>query len=504
MKCPVCGYENESDDLECIACASDMALAAESIAVEKRRSDEAMARYHEQQNELRRELGIKGAPKETPPTVSPGEPPLEMAAQSSPPPSPKLCCPQCGFGNRDEDIECGRCGVVFSKLKAPASGFAMGGPNSGESPGKMDAGALYGDLGETPLDPPVELGRRGPQADTWGQTKRGFGKVLGVAWRGLAPRFFAWMRWLKGLKPIWYGGALGVLLLMAALPFAWREGGAMKARWDLRAQVKQSQLLVEEFSRDGDAIGQEIRGLVDGKKFGEAHGVLQRFDIPALGKELSPLKRYLEEKELYAQVRKVPARKFEENYTLFTRLVILNPSSKLYRSKQALYKKRFADQCYREALLYSKSGKSDARESDEMVDKIEKARDFYPQNKQYKALCRELVRGNLLFYKGNANFQMALRDEGRGTSSRHRNQRKITVWMKNSSDKTLYINPEFFTLETSNGKRVKYNNMAASGFKGKLAPGEKTAGVLYFRTLAMPRQLIFEHLIAGTVQREFP
>ena len=494
MKCPVCGYENESGDLECIACTSDMALAAETMAVEKRRSDEALARYHAQQNELRRELGIKGpkegTQKETPSSVVRDESVVKMEEGNGHSPAKEHSCPQCGFGNKDDDVECGRCGVVFHKLRASTGKFPMGGPRPGEAPGAMDSH--------------VELGGGIARAHKWGKTKGEAGEALRAGWRRVGELFFALVCWLKGLKPMWYGAALGALLVMLALPFAWKEGAAIKARWEFRAQVKQSRLLVEEFLKNGDAIGQKIRGLADGRKFVEAHEVLQQFDLPVLQEKLIPLKRYLEEKELYAQVRKVPAWEFEKNYTLFTRLVGLNPSREIYRSKQALYKKRFADQCYKAALEYSRSGKTDARQSDEMVAKIQKALTFYPKNKRYKALCRELIRGNLLFYKGNANFQMALRDEGRGTSSLHRNQRKITVWLKNSSDKTLYINPELFTLKTSNGKSLKYNNMAASGFKGKLAPGEKTAGVLYFRTLAMPRQLIFEHLIAGVVQREFP
>lgn len=548
MKCPVCGYENDSEDVECIACGSDMALAEESIAIEKRRSEEAMERYHEQQRELRRELGIERPEDDRPAAkepdadvpvegqAGPWEASLELEEIPSDFHSNDGLCPQCGFRNGDGAIECARCGVIFSKLKNPqgsgnGNGLPVGSPNGGIA---IDP-SKYG-LESMPPDsavPPVQNGGDAHLDDIgecFVDTEPGYSpyvhEVKTEPWSG-AKATGRWVkdvckgadfagkgekalhglqglgRWLKGVNPKWYGVTLGVLLVLASLPFVWKGGGLLMSEWELRSRVKHEAKLVEEFSQNNSAIRAEIRALANNKKFEEARAALARFDIPPLKTKIESLERYLDEKETYARVLTVPSWKFETNYTLFTRLVALNPSSELYRSKQEFYKKRLAGQCYDKALRYYQSRKNDAAESANALELIEKSVGFYPKNRDYKKLRSKLVSANLLFYKGNSKLQMALRDEGRGAAT-YEKQRKITVWLRNTGEGALYINPDFFTLITSNGKTLKYNNMMETGFDGKIAPGEKTAGVLYFRTLAMPRQLIFEHLVAGTVQREFP
>lgn len=540
MKCPVCGYENDPDDVECIACGSDMALSAESIAIEKRRSEEAMQRYHQQQKELRRELGID-EPEEEPLVMEGGgddaslagqaetfEPPLEMETLPSDFHSDGLLCPQCGHRNGAGSVECARCGVIFSKLKdAPGNGnrAAAGlqprgihldspphGPEAAPAPNRQ--GTMQDDLGECVQDSASGYSPyvREVKTDPWAGAKA-VGARAKAAWEraDVAAKGAAVLKkirglgqWLKGVRPRWYGAALCVILVLALLPFAYKGGVSLKAAWDKRARVKHETALVEAFTQDNVAIRAEIRSLANGHKFNEARAALQRYDIPPLKKKIAALERYLEEKETYARVLAVPAWKFETNYTLFSRLVDLNPESELYRSKQSLYKKRLADQCYDKALKIYRGQKNDAALSAKAVALIEQAVGFYPANRDYKTLRSKVIRGDLLYYKGNGSLQMALRDEGRGKKAAYAKQRKITIWLRNTSDETLYINPEFFTLETRNGKRIKYNNMMATGLQGKLGPGEKTAGVLYFRTLAMPRRLVFDHLVVGTVQREFP
>ncbi|WP_300666893.1 zinc finger protein [Desulfoluna sp.] len=524
MKCPVCGYENDQEDVECIACGSDMALSAESIVIEERRSEEAMERYHEQQKELRRELGID-EPEEERLVMDEeslvmekdlpggeGESSLELEDIPSDFHSNDVLCPQCGFRNDEGSLECVRCGVIFSKLKRTI-GNGNGLPSSSGASEQNGKVPMLDDLGECLVDagPGYSPYVHETKTKPWAGTKA-TGRRIQAAWddadfasqgqRALHGVQRLW-RWLKRGKPQWYGIALAVVLVLSALPFAWKGGVHLKSRWDQSVRVKQEAKLVEEFNRDNTAIRAEIRSLANEHKFKEARAALGRFDILPLETKIKPLKVFLEEKETYARVLAVPSWKFETNFTLFSRLVALNPSSEFYRSKQDFYKKRFADQCYDKALRHYKSQKNDAAESQKAVDFIEKSLGFYPKNREFKELRSKLVRADLLFYKGNTSLQMALRDEGRGTAA-YTKQRKITIWLRNSSDDILYINPDFFTLETSNGKSLKYNNMMETGLKGKLVPGEKTAGVLYFRTLAMPRQIVFEHLIAGTIQREFP
>ncbi|VVS95156.1 zinc finger ranbp2-type [Desulfoluna spongiiphila] len=519
MKCPVCGYLNDPEDAECIACGSDMALSAESIAIEQRRSEEAMERYHLQQKELRRELGIDEPEEEPLVMAGGGEVPepseasavsLEMESIPSDFHSDAFLCPQCGFRNDTEALECGRCGVIFSKLKR-AGGNGNGAVAGPSSP--AGRGVLLDDLGESALDTGTGYTPYVPETkpESWSGAKA-TGQRVKEAWEDvdLSGRGETALKGLQGVgarmksvPPKWYGLALGIVLLLVALPFAWKGGLFLKTEWEQRSRLKLEATLVDEFTRNHAAIGAEIRSLADGKKFKEARAALDRFDIEPLQAKTEPLERYLEEKETYARVLAVPAWKFETNYTLFTRLVALDPSSSFYKSKQDFYKKRFAGQCYDKALRLYQGRKNDAAQSAKAVALIDKAVGFYPQDRTFKELRSKLIHADLLYYKGNGSLQMALRDEGRGKAI-HAKQRKITIWLRNTSDATLYINPDFFTLETRNGKSLKYNNVMETGFQGKLTPGAKTAGVLYFRTLAMPRALTFEHLVAGTIQREFP
>jgi hypothetical protein len=545
MKCPVCGYENSPEDEECIACGADMTLAEASIALEKRRSHEAMERYHEQQKELRRELGIEdpedeplrpeGGGEDASPEGQgrPGDASLELEEVPADFYSADILCPRCGFRNAEGALECDRCGVIFSKLKSTAGngqGLSVGAQNGGIAidPSKYgldamppepapsvphrreavldDLGACFVDTG-TGYSPYVHEVKTEPWSmaratGRWVKDLCGGADFVGKGETVRQEGQRLWW-WLKGVKPKWYGAILGVLLVLASLPIAWKGGGLFKSEWESRSRIKREAILVEAFTKNNDAIRGEIRTLANEKKFAEARAALSRFDIPPLKQKIESLERYLEEKETYARVLEVPSWKFETNHTLFSRLVGLNPSNKLYRTKQDHYKKRWADQCYDKALRHYQSQESDSAESEKALGLIEKAVGFYPKNREYKKLRSKLTRADLLFYKGNPNLQIALRDEGRGTAT-HKKQRKITVWLRNASAETLYINPDFFVLVTRNGKSLKYNNMMETGLKGKLAPGEKTAGVLYFRTLAMPRKLTFEHLVAGTVQREFP
>lgn len=506
-----------------------MALSAESIALEKRRSAEAMERYHEQQRELRRELGIDDPEPSSPGAgdgsaapdarVAPGVSFLEMEAMPSDFHANVTLCPQCGFRNGVDALECARCGVIFSKLKGGQgrgrgdrhNGLA-GGVDPSTPPGTRPAPFLD-DLGDCFVEarpgysPYVHEVKAKPWAGA-SAVRRWVARMwqaADVTERAKAAREGGLRlgRRLKGLRPRWYGLLAGVVVVAVALPFLWKGAVSVKAGWDLRSLHKREAALVAEFTRDSEAIDTGIRALARAEKFGEARTALARFEIDPLKGRLEPLERYLEEMETYARVRLVSASDYETNHALFVRLLALNPTNELYLSKEDHYKKLLADQCYERAEVLFHKQRGDEAASAKAVALIERAVGFYPQNRDYKALRVALIEADLLYYKGNGNLQMALRDEGRGSAS-YEKQRKISVWIRNSSAEALYINPDYFTLETKNGKILKYNNMMETGLVGKLEPGEKTAGILYFRTLAMPRKLTFEHLVAGTVQRTFP
>ncbi|MCG8470576.1 MAG: DUF4352 domain-containing protein [Desulfobacterales bacterium] len=502
MKCPVCGYESHSDDAECIACGSDMALAAASIALEKKRSEEAMERYEKQKKELRIELGIESAEDEP----SADEEPKEMTGLQmessvlngssieveglSAEYSPGFLCPQCGFKNREKEQECARCGVVFRKLK--------------ETEGRdrvLDDAPLGSQAGYDPYVRQVEEPDpfKGVKAVGEALGRVDFSAAVGGA-KGVVATFF---EWLKGFSPKAWGGVLIALILLISMPFGWKAAVKVKGSASDYLSRRHEAKLVQLYEKEGGTIRTDVRRLVKEGNYDQARQRIARFDIDPLKTDIGDLKRWIEERELYSQVLKVPAWKFETNYTMFNRLVELNPSKKLYVAKREYYKKRWADRCYDEALHYFKGDRNNSAESSKAVALIEKAVGFYPLNKAYQSLRKDLITADLLFYKGSHGLQMALRDEGRGTNTK-KHLRKVDVWLHNTSGGVLYINPELFLLKTKNGKSLKYTEKYSTGLKSKLNPGEKTAGVLYFKTLSTPKSITFGHPVGGVVKRDFP
>jgi hypothetical protein len=108
----------------------------------------------------------------------------------------------------------------------------------------------------------------------------------------------------------------------------------------------------------------------------------------------------------------------------------------------------------------------------------------------------------LLFYEGNENVHMAVRDDGL-TKGATGGQRKLYVWLKNVGTNPFFVNVEYFTLVGKNKKRYSYNNCSRE-LVTNLQPGQETGGFLYFYTSSRPAKLIFSHITAGTVSRTFP
>jgi hypothetical protein len=174
----------------------------------------------------------------------------------------------------------------------------------------------------------------------------------------------------------------------------------------------------------------------------------------------------------------------------------------VYRKKHAFYQNKLAEKNYlkaKEFLSKKNRLRSDLTASMAAIDRAIK---LGGEKKKYKNIRYQLKNAELLFYEGNGNVHMAVRDDGL-TKGATGGQRKLYVWLKNVGNSPFYVNVEFFTLVGKNNKRYKYNDCSRELIVN-LEPGQETGGFLYFYTATRPAKLIFSHITAGTVTRVFP
>ena len=133
MKCPDCGFECLPDDIECLACGTNIPAAVENKKKEKKRSLEAANRQAEYEHKFRKELGLIDDEEEyIPPSGHQQKKTLKkkvnIKQQSSTKPPQKKTkkvppvkkikkCPKCGFQASRDDVDCMKCGIIFNKFK---------------------------------------------------------------------------------------------------------------------------------------------------------------------------------------------------------------------------------------------------------------------------------------------------------------------------------------------------------------------------------------------------
>ncbi|MBU1172243.1 MAG: DUF4352 domain-containing protein [Proteobacteria bacterium] len=257
-----------------------------------------------------------------------------------------------------------------------------------------------------------------------------------------------------------------------------------------------------DFLNNKDEITRKIKLIISNRLFESAEKEIALYDIPSLQDELVPLNNYLKEIRMFEKAKTIPAVEFEQNYNAFSDLLKLNPDSQLYQAKKEFYRQKLANSEYSLAAAYAQGKNKNITDLDKALAAVNKALELYPDSKNFIKLKKNLLTENLLYYKGNGNIVMAVRDDGMGKKL-YSGQRRMTLWLKNISQDTVYINVQFFTMIGKDKKRYTYNDIGRR-FKTKLMPGEETRGELYFRTRALPSKIVFSHLISGEIHRSFP
>ncbi len=260
--------------------------------------------------------------------------------------------------------------------------------------------------------------------------------------------------------------------------------------------------IADEFLVNKESIIPYLKSLIDQRNFGFYNKEIKKYEIPAIEKYLVPVKKYLDEIKLYDSAQEIPAGEYKKNYNIYVKLTQMNPGSKLYKKKRSYYRIKLANKKYREASAYFKKKKHKRSEIEAAVASINEAVKLNKKSRKYRSLQRKLAKEELLFFNGNDNVQMAVRDDGI-TKGATGGQRKLYVWIKNVGSSPFYVNPDYFTMVGTNRKKYSYNNCSKKLVKN-LQPGEKAKGHIYFYTKARPKELIFNHNSAGKISRLFP
>lgn len=298
------------------------------------------------------------------------------------------------------------------------------------------------------------------------------------------------------------GIALIVLVILSFSPAIYNWTSSVYQGFQEKAELKRQKNIASEFLKNKDGITNKIIQELEKGNFEEAEKVLSSYDVPPLKKELSTLKNYYEEKQIFRTLGQIPRGQFESLFKTYARLAELNPQNESYR--QGLEKARldYAESLYAKAVGFHNTGKKDPERLDQGIRLIKKAVEVMPGASKYQDLKFRMIKEKLLFYDGNDKIAMAVRDDGMGQRL-FSGQRKISVWILNRSQERIFINVQYFTMLGKNGLKYTYND-TGSKLSGKLEPGEQTFGELYFRTGTSPAKLTFNHLVCGKIFREFP
>jgi len=500
MECPKCGYERESGDTHCSLCGVDFELLERQEA-EKKALKKVSRNGNSPNNGHAAQEPEKGGP--------------------APPSSAEIIgeCPKCGFSRRPDENECRHCGVIFDKheqlteqKKAAAEARRREEQRRiAEKHARIQEEAKRGiQKAQAKREKELEFKKQAERVEKEEQAEdKPAVKTPGVVNEQL-DKTVTYLKDNHRKFAVALVAAVAVLLVgwgTITLVNNWREKAEQKRI--IAQQEEEKRKLAEEYKRTADAyyadkieIDGALIALIDQRHFDLFDQEIKKYDIPPLANDVSRIKEYLKEIKLVDRAKSIPGREYETNYNIYLKLHQMDPGNKLYAKKMKIYRKKWADKSYREAKKFFSKKERFRSDLQVALATNEKAIQLEGPKKNYQKLKYELKSAELLFYEGNDHVQMAVRNDG-VTKGATGGQRKLYVWVKNISAKPFFVNVDFFTMVGSNNKRYSYNDCSRK-LVTQLRPGKETEGYLYFYTTTQPQRLIFNHVIAGTISRNFP
>lgn len=496
MDCPKCGYERQPEDTHCQLCGVDFGLL-ERQEEEKRALKERAKKEQESEEPIQLSMENK-------------EPEGDMSTDAY----MEEDCPKCGYERKKNDKECPNCGLIYAKhdemmakkaaekearKKAEQKKFAEEKARVQTELEKRVAEAKAKREEKARL---AEQARMQEASDKDQKSKTDFKARLRRTIQPLANNPKRTMAITAAVVAVVSAIWIGVAQLEKWQKHSAEERIRIEKEQEKQRLEEKNQKIAQDFRKNRTEIENYLRSLITKRKFDAYQKEMKTYDIPMLEKDLSDLKQFFKEIQLYDRVKWLPGKEYEKNYRLYLELHNLNPGKALYSKKVAYYQKKFADQKYTQAKQYFDKRKPYRSELNEALTDIDLAIKLNGPQKKYTRVRNRLINAELLFYEGNDRVKMAVRNDGL-TTGKTGGQRKLYVWIKNSGSSPFYVNVEYFTLVGRNNKKYKYNNCSRELITN-LEPGETTQGYLYFYTSVQPKKLVFSHINAGTVSRVFP
>ncbi|RJP82768.1 MAG: hypothetical protein C4522_02680 [Desulfobacteraceae bacterium] len=496
MECPKCGYDRQPEDTHCALCGVDFGLLDRQAAEKK---------------QLKAKKSTKSQGMDTGPILEMEAAETEKINDSIPLTGD---CPKCGAPRNADALECPQCGVIYEKHeqmlaqkkaeeeeqkraeekrfleeKARIQREAEEGIRRERE--KREAAAKKQALAKQRTDLGSEINDKinlSHHINTLIVRMKNNGRKISIAAITLVT-----------VIAVGWGGSLLIL--------DWQEKSRQEKLIEERNAEKrrfqeEQQKAIQGFYTNKEEHIQNLMSLITQRKFDEFAHEIKKYDTPQLKTELESVRKYLEEIKLFDSAKSIPASEFGKNYEVYLKLIQFDPKNKLYLNKLNDYRMKYAQQNYEKAANYLTKKKRVRSDLTDAIAAIDKAIQLEGEKKVYNKIRYDLKNAELLFYEGNKNLQMAVRNDGL-TKGATGGQRKIYVWLKNVGDTPYFINVDYFTLVGKNNKRYSYNNCSRELIVN-LQPGQETGGFLYFYTPSQPAELVFNHINAGKISRKFP
>ncbi len=501
MECPKCGYEREPGDTHCSLCGVDFGLLERQEAEKK--ALKAAARKQEKQDDEKLEIETS-APSVKAEAVS-GE------------------CPKCGCDRRPGDAECPHCGVIYEKHEQMLAQQKADEQKKKEEEEKRFAeekARIQEEAQKGILEAQVKREKEKKQEEKAVKKKEQQESAVEAAAEAVDKLAGVASNRLKDGVDVVKANSRKIVMvvsvILAVLLVGWGVTSLVKTvikhvehkrlvaqeEEEKRRIAEEQRQATEYFRANRLEVITQLKSLIDQRQYTQFKKEMQKYDIPQLVEDIVDIKKYLEEIKLFDEARRIPGKEYGKNYEVYLKLHEMNPGKKLYNDKLIAYRKKLAGKNYLIAKKFLNKKKRYKADLQKALAAIDKAIQLEGYKKKYTTVRYKLKSQELLFFEGNKNVTMAVRNDGL-TKGATGGQRKLYVWIRNVGSDSFFINVDYFTLVGKNKKRYKYNDCSRS-LVTQLKPGKETKGYLYFYTSAKPRELIFSHISAGKISRRFP
>jgi ribosomal protein S27AE len=402
----------------------------------------------------------------------------------------KKNCPNCGYSTLSSEIQCGKCGVVFSFFEA-----VMNSPFSHSERVGKTAGYTEKIMRLCRFSMSVLISLMKFFFD--------LAVILTPFIKKTSENLHHYF--LENRKKV----LITAIVIVAAILLYYPSGRFVaffndfiqerKIQAENRAVIETA----ENFRINACQIRDSIIDKAENAGIEAAMSELAMFDVTVLRYHpfMILLKDRLEEISLKKRLLDIQPDDYESLCSVYKRLAEIAPDDELYPLSYRLNRQTFAAIVASEARAVMEENEGNRNSFPERSLLLAQRAYSIDPSPENEGLVNALKRKRLLFYEDNGHVAMALRDEGFSDIKRT-NQRKIRVWLKNVGETPFMVNPDFFFMICEDGVRYSYNDIS-SNMITELLPGQEVSGDVFFYTKSSPKRLLFEHVRVGSISRFF-